>query len=86
MNQERLGRFGDTMRAALIECRQTKPEVYRWPAEQADSIAGKIIATVAAGKIRTTIIDGPAWKITAKRLGIKPTYKAFDALLNGGAA
>lgn len=36
----------------------------------------------ALADIRSVSIDGAAFKLTAKRLGIKCTYKAFDAFLN----
>ena len=39
----------------------------------------------ACENIRAVIIDGAAFKLTAKRLGIKHTYKAFDAYLSGKA-
>lgn len=37
----------------------------------------------ACENIRNVIIDGGAFKLTAKRLNIKHTYKAFDAFLSG---
>ena len=47
------------------------------PAAQSAPLIAKAIAA-ACECIRAVNIDGAAFKLTAKRLGIKHTYKAFE--------
>ena len=48
-------------------------------ADSADKI-NKVITT-ATENIRSVIIDGAAFRLTAKRLGIKHSYKSFEEFL-----
>lgn len=51
------------------------------PVDKTTPLIEKAIAT-ACENIRNVLIDGAAFKLTAKRLGIAHTYKAFEAYLN----
>lgn len=50
------------------------------PADKSKILIAKAIET-AIKSIHMVLIDGPAFKLTAERLGIKCTYKAFDEFL-----
>jgi len=51
------------------------------PAEKSKDLIQKA-TRAATNNIRGVSLDGAAFKLTAKRLGIKCTYKAFEAFFN----
>jgi hypothetical protein len=69
--------FEATYRAALREC--VERGEYAWPAANCDTVAGRMIEAVYRGSAN---LDGPAFTLTFKRLGLKRTRKALTAFLN----
>ena len=72
-------KFAEVYTQAFID---SYPE---FPAEKSANLIMRAVAT-ATSNIRSVAIDGKAFKLTAKRLGIKHTYTAFEAFLNGKEA
>ncbi len=68
--------FRATYTEALAECVRTKPELYAWPIENVPTVAGRMFAAMDGGTFNH---DSAAYKLTAKRLGIKPTRTAILA-------
>lgn len=61
---------------------QSFKEAYpQLPADKAEGLIKKAIYTALAD-IKSVSIDGAAFKLTAKKLGIKRTYKAFQEYLD----
>lgn len=54
------------------------------PIDRAAHLIEKAISC-ALENIRGVAIDGAAFKLTFKKLGIKPTYKAIEEFLNASA-
>ena len=84
MDMERLHKLADLHREHLRAEHERNPGAYRWPISELDKRIEDFVAAVTKrGSIKGYIIDSPAFKADAKALGIKHTYKAFDAYLNG---
>lgn len=77
--------LGASLLAQLVAVQAANPAQYRWGAQDAPAVAAKMVDQVRDGGIRTVSIDGPAWKATLRSLGLKPTYKAIEEFLAGGA-
>jgi hypothetical protein len=67
--------FAKTYAAVFVEC---YPEL---PAAESQKRI-EMVAKVACENIRRVLLDGKAFKLTSKRLGIKHTYKAYEEFLN----
>lgn len=67
-------KFAETYAQAFID---SYPQ---FPAEKCKVLIEKAVK-VACQNIKSVSIDGAAFKLTAKRLGIKHTYKAFAEYL-----
>lgn len=78
MSQERKATFAAAYAQAF---RDSYPQ---FDVSKTATLIEKAVAAACAN-IRGIAINGAAFKLTAKRLGIKHTYKAFDAYLSGAA-
>jgi hypothetical protein len=68
-------RFAATYAASFVEA---YPQL---PADRCKELIEKA-TKVALENIRVVTISTPGFKLTAKKLGIKCTYKAFEEFLN----
>lgn len=69
-------RFADEYTKALAECVADPKHGYFFGLDAVPAVAAKMIAATFDG---TANYDGPAFKLTCKRLGIKHTRKAINA-------
>ena len=69
-------RFKEVYSQALAECVTSRPDLYYWPVSQVDAVCARMFEAMDKGTFHH---EGPAFKLTTKRLGIKPTRTAILA-------
>jgi hypothetical protein len=83
MDKTRLEQLDVTYRDCLREARRERPDLYQWPERQVDEIADKMLGKLRESGPGVVDIGGPAWRMTCKALGFRPTYKNLRAFLKG---
>lgn len=91
MLAERYEMFASGYRRNLIVAVNESPEQYAVgklgfssnPTEYAETTADKMLTAIMERGIGSVNKDSVAFKRTCKELGIKHTYKAIEAFLNG---
>ena len=77
MNQDNFKKFSNQYKLALKEVVGKYPEKYAYHEEKRiEEVAGKILETIEKRPLGVNY-GGDAFKLTAKKLGIKPTRKAI---------
>lgn len=69
-------RFSSEYTKALIECVSDPKHEYCYGVDQVPGVVAKMLPAIFSG---SASYDGPAIKLTCKRLGIKATRKAILA-------
>jgi hypothetical protein len=91
VNPERFKLFSDAYRAGLVEAvtaSAAKPghaDRYAYEPVFAPQVAERMIATIGSQGLKTVNIDGGGFRRACKALGIKQTYKAITAYLEGAS-
>ena len=76
-----INRWMDTYIAELTKAHAAHPADYVWPIEQIGTVAGKMREAFIRNSFNK---DSHAIKATCKHFGIKHTYAAIKAFLEGG--
>lgn len=77
-NPEKLEQFSKIYADALMECVASHPSHFSYTIADVPRVVYKMTAAFASGFYSK---DGPAVKLTCKRLGIANTYTAINAFL-----
>jgi len=72
--------FADVYREKLRECVRRWPERYYWPVSHVNIVAERVFAAMDNNTFHH---NSPAFRRTARALGIKPTRKALLAFWKG---
>jgi len=83
-NPQRIEQLREVYTRNLKKAREKYPERYNWrPSMTADTVAAATISAVSNMSIRHVMLEhAHGWEYTAKELGIKNTYKAWEEWLN----
>ncbi len=82
VNDAKLAEFMQVYKKNLERAVKEKPGQYAWPLSELDTVAGRMEAALKKGSYNH---DSPAFKWTAKELGIQPTRTAIETFLSGAA-
>lgn len=80
MNKERVDLFAAVYKIELKKARENFPEFYSWPETDLDLVFNRMMDAVLRGSYNK---DGQALKATFKAFGLRHTYKALNAFLEG---
>jgi nitroreductase len=83
MDEGRFEQLHTAYRNCLIEARKERPDLYSWPENEASFVASQMMLAVKTKGIGTVDIGGPAWRKTCRALGLRTTYRALRAYLDG---
>jgi TRAP-type C4-dicarboxylate transport system substrate-binding protein len=84
-NTERFAAVSEAYRKGLAKAMQEHPQDYL-QGLTAEAVATRALHAVTTNGIRSVEVPrSQGWRNAAKTLGLKPTYKAFEAFLKGEA-
>lgn len=67
---------------SLAAVHAKNPDAYGWPTSELPMVTARMLAAIDRYKgVRGINIDSPSFRLAAKELGIKNTYKAWAAWL-----
>lgn len=75
-----LNRFCEVMEKNLTFCVTTMPEVYAYPVSEIPAVMGRMRFALMR---RSYNKDSPSFKRTCKDLGLRHSYTAINAFING---
>lgn len=80
LDTERFERFGSTYTVELERAVREHPDEYVWPVEEVPTVAARMLDAIQHKSFNK---DSRAIKSTCKAFGIKHTYQAIYAWLEG---
>jgi hypothetical protein len=81
MNAAKLNILTTTLQAAMVEAIKADPGMYNIGVEGVPARVALTMEKILEKGLVAVAIDGPSWKAAAKKLGVKPTKKAWTAFL-----